>query len=184
LTLPALSQAEFNYTSAEANYLLDVEIDGDSDGDGFGIGGSYEIADNFFIAGSYEDVDLDNDNSLDWLEVGGGYFHELNEDLDFVATLSYVDIEISTRFGSFDDDALALGGGIRAKLADALEVDAMLEYYSFDELDSDTSLELRGRYYFNPGFAVQMKMNLGSDIETIAVGVRSEFGGSSASTVD
>jgi opacity protein-like surface antigen len=184
LILPALSQAEFNYTTAEANYLLDVEFDGDLDGDGLGIGGSYEIAESFFIFGSYEDFDLDFDINGDWLELGGGYFHELNEDLDFVATVSYVDVELSSNFGSADDDALGLGGGIRAKLADSLEVDAMLEYYDFDEGDSDTSLELRGRYYFSPEFAVQLKMNLGADIETIAIGVRGEFGGSSASTVE
>jgi opacity protein-like surface antigen len=187
LTLPALSQAEFNYTSAEANYLLDVEFDGGMasvDGDGLGVGGSFEIADNFFIAGSYEDFDLDFDINGDWLEIGGGYFHELNPDLDFIATLSFVDVELSSNFGSADDDALALGGGIRTKLSDAIEVDAMLEYFDFDEGGSDTSVELRGRYYFNPGFAIQAKMNLGADVETIAIGVRSEFGGSSAATVD
>jgi len=174
LTLPALSQAEFNYTSAEANYILDVEIDGGLDGDGLGVGGSFEIADSFFIGGSYEDFDLDEDISGDWLEIGGGYFHELNPDLDFVATLSFVDVE----FGGGEDDAIALGGGIRTRLSDSIEVDAMLEYYSFDEGDSDTSLDLRGRWYINPEFAVQLRMNLGSDIETIAVGVRGEFGGS------
>ena len=185
LTLPALSQAEFNYTSAEANYLLDVEIDGglaNVDGDGLGVGGSFEIADSFFIGGSFEDFDLDFDISGEWLEIGGGYFHELNPDLDFVATLSFVDVEISSNFGSAEDDAIALGGGIRTRLSDSIEVDAMLEYYSFDEGDSDTSLDLRGRYYFSPEFAVQLRMNLGSDIETIAIGVRSEFGGSPTTT--
>lgn len=181
LTLPALSQAEFNYTTAEANYLLDVEVDGglaNVDGDGFGVAGSYEIADNFFIGGSYDDFDLDFNISGDWLEIGGGYFHELSPDLDFVATLAFVDVELSSPFGSADDDALALGGGIRTRLSDSIELDAMLEYYDFDEGDSDTSLDLRGRYYINPEFAVQLKMNLGSDFETIAIGVRGEFGGS------
>ena len=180
LTLPALGQAEFNYTSAEFNYLLDVEVDAGPfsvDGDGIGVAGSYTIADGFFISGSYEDFDLDFNINGDWLEIGGGYFHTLNEDLDFVATLNWVDVEISTNFASADDDALALGGGIRARLSDDIEVDAMLEYYDFDEGDSDTSLELRGRYYFNPEFSLQLKMNLGSDFETIAIGVRSEFGG-------
>jgi opacity protein-like surface antigen len=181
LTLPALSQAEFNYTSAEFNYILDVEIDGGSfnvDGDGIGIGGTYEIADGFYIGGSYEDYDLDFNINGDWLEIGGGYFNTLNEDLDFVATLSYVDVELSSGGDSADDDALSIGAGIRARLSDEIEVDAMLEYYDFDELDSDTSIELRGRYYINPEFAIQLKANLGSDFETISIGVRGEFGGS------
>jgi hypothetical protein len=54
----------------------------------------------------------------------------------------------------------------------------MLKYYDFDAGDSDTSLELAGRYYFSPEFAVQLKANFGSDFETIAIGVRGEFGGS------
>jgi opacity protein-like surface antigen len=180
LTVPALSQAEFNYSSAEFNYLLDVEVEGDLDGDGMGVSGSYEIADSFFIGASYEDFDLDFDVNGDWLEVGGGYFHDLNEDLDFVATVAFVDVELSSTFGSAEDDALALGGGIRTRLSDAIEVDAMVEYYDFDESGSDTSLDLRGRYYFNSDFSVQLKMNLGSDFETLAIGVRSEFGGSTA----
>ena len=40
-----------------------------------------------------------------------------------------------------------------------------------------SSVDIRGRYYINPEFAVQVKMNLGSDFETIAIGVRGEFGG-------
>ena len=181
LTVPALSQAEFNYSGAEFNYLLDAEIDGGPvsvDGDGFGFGGSFEITDNFFIAANYEDYDLDFDISADWLEIGGGYAHMISDDLDFVATLSMVDVEISSNFGSAEDDALALGGGIRARLSDSIEVDAMLEWYDFDEGDSDTSLDLRGRYYFSDSFSLQAKMNLGSDFETIAIGVRTEFGGS------
>jgi opacity protein-like surface antigen len=181
LTLPALSQAEFNYTTAEANYLLDVSIDGglaDVDGDGLGVGGSYEIAESFFVGGSFEDFDLDFDINGEWLEVGGGYFHELNPDLDFVGTLSFVDVELSSGGASAEDDAIALGGGIRTQLSDSIQVDAMLEYFSFDEGDSDTSLDLRGRWYINPEFAVQLRMNLGADVETIAIGVRGEFGGS------
>ena len=63
-------------------------------------------------------------------------------------------------------------------VSDSIEVDAILEWYDFDEGDSDTSLDLRGRYYFSDSFSVQAKMNLGADFETIAIGVRTEFGGS------
>jgi len=180
LAIPALSQAEFNYTSAEFNYV-DVDVDVgpfNIDGDGFSFGGTYEITDDFFIGGMYEDYDLDFGIDGEWMEIGGGYFHELQNDLDFVATLNWVDVEVSAGNQSADDDALAIGGGIRARLSDDIEVDAMLEYYDFD--DSDTGIELRGRYYISPEFAVQLKANFGTDFETIAIGVRGEFGGSAA----
>lgn len=181
LALPAVSMAEFNYTSAEFNYVLDVEIDvgpGSIDGDGFSLGGSYEIADNFFISGYYDDYSLDFNVDGEWLEVGGGYFHTLDDDLDFVATLSYAELELSSGGMSTDTDGIVLGGGIRAQLGDKLQVDAMLEYFDFE--NSDTGIELRGRYYINPQFSAQLKLKVVSDVEIISIGVRTEFGGRSS----
>ena len=176
LTLPGVGMAEFNYTSAEFNYVLDVEIDDTSlDGDGFSLGGSFTIADGFYLGGSYEDYDLDAGWDGELLELGGGYFHPIDDDLDFVATLSILDVEVSRRDTSFDDDGLKLGGGVRARLADAVEVDAMLEYVDMDEGDSDMGIALRGRYYISPEFAVQAEASFGTDFEVLGIGIRGEF---------
>lgn len=176
LVAPGLALAEFNYTSAEFDLVADIEFDSNSvDGDGFSIAGSYTITDGFYIAGSWTDADLDFGLDGEVMTIGGGYFHNLDEDLDFVATLSLVDAEVS--FGSFsgDDDALALGGGIRARLSDVIEVDAMLEYMDWDNSDNETSALIRGRYYFSDGLAAQLGVRIGGEIETLSIGIRGEF---------
>lgn len=176
-TLPGISQAQFNYTAIDLSYV-DVELDvgpGTIDGDGFSIGGTYEIADSFFIGGSYEDASLDFNIDAELMEVGGGYFHTLNDDLDFIATFSYVDIELSSGGFSGDDDGLALGAGVRTALGESFEVEAMLEYIDFDSGGSDTGLELRGRYFFSDDIAVTGQVDLGKDIETLRIGIRFEF---------
>lgn len=177
LGLPGVAFAQFNYTSAEFNYV-DVEIDigsFDVDGDGFSLAGTYEVAETFFISGSYEDYDLDFGVDGELLRIGGGYFHSLDEDLDFVTTLHFLDAEVSAGNQSADDDGLALAGGIRAQLTDEIQVDALLEYIDMDEGDSDTGIDLRGRYYISPEFAVQLRATFGTDVETISIGVRGEF---------
>jgi hypothetical protein len=44
-----------------------------------------------------------------------------------------------------------------------------------DEGDSDTVLELSGRYYFKDNLAVTAKLNFGSDFQTLGIGIRTEF---------
>ena len=176
-TLPALSLADFNYTNIDISYV-DVEFDigpFNVDGDGFAIGGNYKVADSFYIGGEYEDYDFDFGVDGEVLEIGGGYFHTLNEELDFIATLAYVEVEASVSNFSADDDGLQIGGGIRALLSDKFEVDAMLEYLNMDQGDSDTGVELRGRYYFSDDFAVSGQIDFGSDVETLRIGIRFEF---------
>ena len=177
IALPGISLAEFNYTSAEISYVdVDYDIGNFSvDGDGFNIAGSYTIADEFFVSGSYEDYSFDFGVDGDVLEIGGGYFHMLNEDLDFVAAFGYLETEVSSGNFRVDDDGLYLGGGIRTQLSDEFQVEAMLKYVNMDKGDSDTGIELRGRYYFNEQFAVIAQADIGNDFEIFSIGVRAEF---------
>jgi hypothetical protein len=179
--VPALGQAQdqsgFGYTAVELSFI-DVEFDVgpfNVDGDGFAIGGTFTITEGFFVGGSYEDIDFDFGVDGEIIEIGGGYFHPLNEDLDFVATLDYVETEASAGNQSVDDDGLALGGGIRAALGTDFEVDAILRYVNMDLGDSDTGIELRGRYYFNDEIAVWAQTDFGNDIDTLSIGIRWEF---------
>jgi opacity protein-like surface antigen len=99
----------------------------------------------------------------------------LNETLDFVATLSFVDAEVSTGPFSAGDDGLALGGGVRYAISEEFEVNAMVEFVDMDFAGSDTGIELRGRYYFTEEFAVSAQLDLAKDIETFGIGIRFEF---------
>jgi hypothetical protein len=177
IALPAASQAEFNYTFVDFEYV-DVEYEigpFDVDGDGFAIAGQFVVAESFFVGGSYEDYSFDSNVDGELLEIFGGYFHPLNEELDFIATFGWVDAEVSSGGPSFDDDGLSLGGGVRHAVNDDLEVEAMLNHVDFDNGGSDTGVELRGRYFFNEDFAVTAQLDLGKDIETFRIGIRFEF---------
>ena len=177
IALPGISRAEFNYTLVDVSYA-NVQIDVgpfNVDGDGLTVGGSYTVSDSFFVGGSYENYDLDLNVDADVMEIGGGYFYTFNEDLDFVATFSYVDTEVSSGGLSANDDGLAIGGGVRARLSDRIDVDAMAKITDFDKGDSDSGVELRGRYFFNDDFAVTAQIDLGKDIETMRIGIRKQF---------
>jgi hypothetical protein len=177
LALPGVSLAEFNYTNVELSYVnVDYRAGNlNVDGNGFSVAGAYTIGDDFFVDASYDNYDFDFGVDGNVLEVGGGYFYTLNEDLDFIATLSYLETEISTGNFSVSDDGLSLGGGIRAQLGDDFQVDALLKYVNMDEGDSDTSIELRGRYYFSDQYAVIAQFDFGNDFETFSIGIRAEF---------
>ena len=81
---------------------------------------------------------------------------------------------MSPGFG-FDDDGLGLGGGIRAQLAPALQVEAMLRYVDLDQSGSDTGLELLGRYYFSDRYAFTLETTLDDNVDTLSFGFRAEF---------
>lgn len=177
LALPGLAAAQFNYTFVDISFV-DVEFDvgpASIDGDGFAVSGAFTVADSFFVGGSYQDADFDFSIDGEFTRIGGGYFHPLNEDLDFVATLSYIDAEVSVGPFGAGDDGLALGGGVRVAVSDDFEVDAMLEFVDMDLGGNDTGVEIRGRYYFSDDIAVSGQIDLGKDIETFRIGVRFEF---------
>jgi opacity protein-like surface antigen len=182
LALPGISQAQFNYTHVDLSFV-DIDLDGGPgslDGDGFAFSGAYTITDGFFVGGSYTDADFDFGIDGEIIRITGGYFHPLqdgtgNGQLDFVATLSFVDVDLSTGPFSAGNDGLALAGGVRYAVNEEIEVDAMVEFVDMDTGGSDTGFELRGRYYLNDEFAVSAQVDLAKDIETFRIGVRFEF---------
>jgi hypothetical protein len=173
---PGISLAELHYSNFEVS-LIDVELDGPGsvDGDGFQIAGAYELNDKFFLLGEWQDQSLDYGIDGTQIELGGGYNHELSPDLDFVGTVSYVDAEVEFAGFSADDDGLALGGGIRSRLGESFEVDAMLNWIDFDEAGSDTGVSATGRYYFNQKMALFFGMDMNDNADTMRIGFRAEF---------
>src|SRR5688572_10975627 len=136
---PGLALADMNYTKFEIS-MLDVEMDStvNVDGDGFALGGSFELNDKIFLHGEWQDQSLDFGIDGRSLEIGAGYTHGFNDKLDFVCTLSYVDAEVKLGNVTADDGGLALGGGIRSRVAQSVELDAGLKLVDFDNAGSDT----------------------------------------------
>jgi len=175
--LPSLAMAEFVYTGVEVSYV-DVEIDsgfGTIDGDGYRFSGSFQMNSNAFLLGSWEEQSFDFGADGTLMEFGAGYRHALSNNLDLVATASYVSTEVNVQGFRVDDDGLGLGGGIRAQLAPSFQVEAMLRWVDLDDSGSDTGLDLLGRYYFSDRFAFTLQTSLDDDVDTLSLGFRAEF---------
>jgi hypothetical protein len=174
--VPGVVLADMNYTNLEINYLdLDVGEGVSVNGDGFEIGGSWELNDQFHIFGSWQDQSLDFGIDGRTLELGAGWSHGFNDNLDFVGTLSMVDAELEQGGFTASDDGLAIGGGIRSRLGESFELEAGLKYVDFDESGSDTGISLGGRYYFNDSMALGASMDSNDNADTLRLGFRWEF---------
>jgi hypothetical protein len=177
LLAPSVGLTEFAYTGLEVSYV-DIEFDSslaNIDGDGYRLGGAIDVSDKMFVLGQWEEQSFDFGIDGSAYELGVGLHHALGRNLDFVGTASYVQAEIEAGGFSVDDDGLALGGGIRARLADSFELDAMLKWVDMDDSGSDTGIELRGRYYLSKRFAVLLATDIDDDVDTLSLGFRAEF---------
>lgn len=175
----AVNASDLNYDYAELRYV-DVEIDtdggNDADGDGFEIGGSYQIADNWHLFGSYQTLDFDFNIDLSTLEIGAGYMVPVNTNTDLVARLAYIDGEIDTGFGDLDDSGLGMSAGFRHLFSPQIEGRAFINYVDLDESGSDTSFELAGDYFFNNQFSGGISLEFGDDATSFSLGGRYYFG--------
>lgn len=177
LLVPSISMAEFVYTGVEVSYI-DVEIDtgfGTVDGDGYRFSGQYQMNPNAFLLGEWEDQNFDFGVDGTTYSFGAGLRHSLSSSLDLVGTASYVHQEVSVQGFSVDDKALGLGGGVRAQLSPAFQVEAMVRYVDFDESGSNTGLDLLGRYYLNERWAFALQTRFDQDVNTLSLGFRAEF---------
>jgi hypothetical protein len=174
--LPSASFAEMNYSKVEVEFI-DVELDGvaNVDGDGFALSGAYELNDRLFLQGEWQDQSFDFGIDGEQLELGAGLRHEINSDLDFVGTLSYIDAEVEAAGFSVSDDGLGLGAGIRTRLNESFEFDAALKYVDLDDSGSDTGVELGGRWYFTKSMALSFGMDSTDNLDVLHVGFRAEF---------
>ena len=79
----------------------------------------------------------------------------------------------SSSLASASDDGFGLGVGLRGAASTNLEWEAGINYV--DLSDSNTSLELAGRYYFNENAAAGLGIGIDDDATSLTLGVRWEF---------
>jgi len=177
--LPIASGAqELNYTFVEGGYI-NSDIDTgpfNADGDGLGVRGSFAINEKFHAFGAHATQDLDLDLDTDQLELGVGRHWRLQENVDFIGELSWVDVDLNSPFGGTDDDGLGLGAGLRGRLNSSLELEGRLNYVDLN--DSNTSLSFSGRYFLWDRFAIGGGLEFDDDDTAWNIGLRAEFGDS------
>ncbi len=174
---PAASFAEMTYSNVEFKYM-DLSLDrsyANVDGRAFATSGAYELTRKVFLLGEWQEQNYDRGIDGRQYEVGAGLHHAINNKLDFVGTLSYVDSKVDVGPFSVSDDALSLGGGVRTRLSDSFELDAMLKYVNFDQAGSDTGVRVDGRWYFKKAMALSFGTDTTNNVDALHVGFRVEF---------
>ncbi|MGB5245201.1 MAG: hypothetical protein WBN34_01520 [Woeseia sp.] len=170
---------DLSYDYIEARYV-DTTIDGngggDIDGDGFEFGGSFKIAENYHLFGSFQSIDYDFNLDFTALEIGAGYMLPVAAGTDFVARLAYVNGEVDTVFGDADDSGFAASVGFRQVFLPQLQGAAFIKHINLDESGSDTGLELEGEYFFNNQFSGGLSVEFSDDTTTWGLGARLYFG--------
>jgi len=172
---------DLSYNFIEIGYLeaeLDDDLAGFSvDGDGYGIGGSFEVGENWFVGVSYSTIGFDFGVDLDQISVGGGYHFGMSDRTDFFATLSYLTAEVSASgFGSVDEDGYGVTIGIRSMLSDNFELNGGIGYSDLGDGADGTAFNAGALYSFTPTFAIGLDIGVDEDVTLYGLGARFYFG--------
>ena len=177
LMTTSAAAGDFSYNFLRLDYV-NTEVDFgsvDVDGNGPQVSGSVEVSDMFHLLARFQSIDFDGGVDGTGLELGGGYRYGFRPTSDFVATLSYVDYEIESGGVSADENGIALSAGVRHWFTNAFEFMGRLKYVDLD--DSDTSIELRGEYFFTPHWVLGAGFEFGGDATSWLIGGRYNFAG-------
>jgi len=173
--------SDLSYNFVEIGYVdaeLDDGVPGFSfDGDGFGIGGSFEVGENWFVAANYSTLGFDFGIDLDQFSVGGGYYFGMSERTDLVATLSYLSAEISASgFGSDNADGYGVSIGVRSMLTDNVELNGSIGYSDLGDGADGTAFSAGALYSFTDNFALGFDIGIDEDVTLYGLGGRFYFG--------
>jgi len=165
------------------------------DGGGVALEGSLALGDNFFIFGGYSDTESDvtfaNDEvfplpaetDIKRLDLGVGTMVEINDRLDFVGRLGYVDIDFGDfDFGASEDidandllddssDGYLVDIGLRSQLLTNLEGSIGVRHIDVEEIDN-TSLLASLLFELSPSWDIGVSVDAGDDVSTYMLGVR------------
>ncbi len=186
---------QVGYMQADFDLDADVEADdfiaGDESGDGFATRGSFGFAGNFFVFTEYSRQSFDFDAEigggsiapinidLQQITVGLGGHYPLSDNLDLVGRAGWsgirADIDISDFSEDDDDTGFLVGGGLRGRLGENIELEGGVVYQDFGNGADDTGGEIMARWYFNKTWALAGEYQDLGDISSFIIGVRASF---------
>lgn len=167
--LPMSAQAaERSYSYVELDY-----VNADGDADGLGLRGAVNFGDsNFYGLAGYSTYEIDNTNvDVDFYEIGAGYHHGLNDNVDLIAEVAYQNAEV---FG-VDVDGYRASAGFRGNFSDNFEGLAKLNYVDGSDFDGDFSGTIGAQYKFGTVWGLTGEVEFADGGETYLVGVRASF---------
>ena len=180
LAVPTFA-ADISYNFIEAEYQ-EIDIDSgflggfDIDGDGYGVGGSFELNENWFIGASYSKADFDFGVDLDQLMLGAGYHVPISDNADFYGMFSFVSAEASVDgFDSIDEDGYAATIGLRGMIGERFELNGSLAYVDFGNGGDSTAFGAGALYNFGDAFAAGFSVGIDDDVTTYGIGFRVYF---------
>lgn len=173
--------ADISYNFIGAEYQ-EIDIDSgflggfDIDGDGYGVGGSFELNENWFIGASYSKADFDFGVDLDQLMLGAGYHVPITNNADFYGMFSFVSAEASIDgFDSVDEDGYAATIGLRGMIGERFELNGSLAYVDLGNGGDSTSFGGGVLYNFSDAFAAGFSVGIDDDVTTYGIGLRVYF---------
>lgn len=179
---------QLGYISTDLPSSGDPLIDFDSSATGFATRGSFGFANNFFVFTELNMQDFDAEDTetsttvdfdLDQTNIGLGGHYPLSDNLDLVGRAGWsgirADIDISDFSEDDDDTGFLVGGGLRGRLGENIELEGGVVYQDFGNGADDTGGEIMARWYFNKTWALAGEYQDLGDISSFIIGVRASF---------
>jgi hypothetical protein len=170
---PAAQAANLGYTYVDVG-LINTELTNSSiDGDGLLARGSFAIHESFFLLASLSNISYDDDiDGFAWSFGVGGHM-PINNRMDLVGRVAYVDQDLDyPGNGSNSDNGYLLSATLRGFVIDKLELEGGVQHVHLDDAGNDTSLIGEGHYFFTPKIAGGVLIQLG---DSSAFGINARF---------
>lgn len=178
LAATSVAAQDLSYDFIEFRYAeTEIDVDGfdEVDGDGYQLGGSFALTPDVHAFVDYENLEFDQDVEAAGFEIGLGYQIPVGRSTDLVMRVAYVDAEVDTPFGDFNDDGFSVSAGFRGLLSDSIELRGGASYVDLDRSGDDTSLQLGADFYLNESFSVGPELTLTDETTTWTLGARFYF---------
>jgi hypothetical protein len=170
--------SDLSYTYVGVAYQTGEIVD--EDFAGFGIGGSAAINDSIFVLGQYSSLISDDEFDVGFgagdIEVtqfnfGIGFHTPMANNVDFVASLSYVDAEIEYLGVTVDGNGYLLSLGVRGKPTDVLELSAAINYADIED-EGEAGYGVSARFFAAPKISIGLGYGSADDVDTISLDLR------------
>lgn len=172
---PTWNYVQLGYTQTDIDGLDQL------DPNGLMVFGSYELSDNFFIAGSFASLSDDFQSlelDLEQGTAGLGYKYSMTPSTDWFVALSYeyASAEVDSPVYREKEDGHGVGimTGVRSMVLDQLELKGALRHVHI-EGEGQSSLGLGIDYLISPFAAIGVNYDIGSDANTFGFNLRYNF---------